>query len=239
MFSRSTSRALPSVLVLALIAGPGARAAENAPPRYDQVRLSASAGREVDTDTLVAEVFKEHIAESPAAAADVVNRDMRWGIAQAKEAGVQVETASYRTQPVYRKQHLSGWRVHQSIRLQSRDPESMATLLGTLQERLSIQSLRNTLSVEAARATEDGLIADALLAFQERAALIARTLGRDSHRIVKLDVNASGRTPQPPGVVMRAAEMSRAQVAPPPVEAGRQRVEVQVNGTIELSARRP
>ncbi len=214
-----------------------AAAAHDTPTRYDQIQLSASAVTEVETDTLVAIMFKEHQSEDQRAAAGEVNRAVRWAIDQAKAAGVKVQTAAYRTQPVYQKQQIRGWRVHQSIRLESHDAERLAALLGELQQQLSIQSLHNELSPEARKAAEEGLIARAVGAFQARAAVIARELGRSSHRIVVLDVNTSGSAP-PVGVMMRAATMeaAAAPVAPPPVEGGTLTVEVQVSGTIELQA---
>ncbi len=222
--------------VLALAAG--AAAGHDNPPRYDQVHLSASAGAEVDTDLLVAVLFREEQSDVQATAADEVNRAVRWAIDQAKAAGVSVETSAYRTQPVYQKQQIRGWRVHQSIRLESRDPDKLAALLGELQQRLSIQSLGNELSPQARKAAEDALIGAAVDAFQARAALIATTLKRDGHRIVSLDVSTSGAAP-PPGIVMRATAMeSAAPPAPPAVEPGTLTVEVHVSGTVELNAPR-
>ena len=209
-------------------------AASEPAPRYDQIRLAASAAREVDTDTLIAVLYKEHQSEEQATAANEVNRAVSWAIEEAKKAQVDVRTSSYRTQPVYQKQHIRGWRVYQSIRLEAKDAQRLSTLLGTLQERLSIQSLHNALSDEAHKAAEDTLVTDALRAFQQRAELIAVTLGRVGHRIVALDLNSTGAHP-PPGPMMRTAMAeASAQVAAPSIEAGTARVEVHVSGTIEL-----
>jgi len=229
--------ALACLLAAAALAAP-ARAHEPGPV-YDRVRLAASAGREVDTDTLVAIVYKEHQSTQQATAADEVNRAVAWAIELAKERGLEPRTFAYRTQPVYRDRHIQGWRVHQSIELESGDPRALAALLGDLQQRLSIQSLRNTLSPQTRARVEDALVVEALDAFQARARIVAQTLGRGGHRIVELDVSTSD-AGDPGPVMLRAAgaESARA-VAPPAVEGGRLRVEVRVSGAVELDAPAP
>lgn len=211
-----------------------ASSAHDQPVVYDRVHLSASAEREVDTDTLVAVVYKEHQASIQATAADQVNRDVRWAVELAQSRNIKVQTAAYRTQPVYQKQHIQGWRVHQSIRLESRDGAELASLLGDLQQRLSIQSLDNALSPESRQQAEESLIVEALNAFRSRADVIARTLERPGHRIVDLNVDASGaRPPMPMHARLQAAESAVA-VAPPAIEGGTLTVEVRVTGTVEL-----
>lgn len=215
-------------------------AAHDPLPTYDRVRLSASEGRDVDSDTLVATLYKEHQATQQATAADEVNRDVTWAIEQAKAAGVRVQTAAYRTQPVYQKLHIQGWRVHQSIRLETGDSAKMASLLGDLQQRLSIQSLHNALSEHARKQAEEELLVAALQAFQQRAGLIASTLGRAGHRIVEVAIDGSGASPPVP-MAMRAthAAGSLQAVAPPSIEGGTLRVQVRVSGTVELEAASP
>jgi predicted secreted protein len=225
-----------AIALLAALSVAAAHAAASEPtPRYDQVRLSASVAKQIDTDTLIAVLYKEHQSEDQATAANEVNRAVSWGIDEARKAEVELHTSSYRTQPVYQKQHIRGWRVYQSIRLEARDAQRLSALLGKLQERLSIQSLHNVLSDEARKAAEDALVADALDAFQQRATLIATTLGRDGHRIVMLDLNSSGGHPPPQPMMRSAMADSAAPVAPPSIEAGTAQVEVHVNGTIELN----
>jgi predicted secreted protein len=214
-------------------------AAHDPIPVYDRVRLSANAGRDVDSDTLVATLYKEHQATQQATAANEVNRDVTWAIEQAKVAGVKIQTVAYRTQPVYQKQHIQGWRVHQSIRLESGDSAKMASLLGDLQQRLSIQSLQNSLSNDARKRAEEDLLVEALHAFQEKAALIASTLGRSGHRIVEIGIDGSGTAPPVP-MVMRSMQADSVQaVAPPSLEGGTLRVEVRVSGSVELGAPGP
>ena len=127
--------------------------------------------------------------------------------------------------------------MYQSIRIESGEAKQLAALLQVLQQKLSIQSLQDELSDAARKQVEETLIADALIAFQRRAAAIAKTLGRSEHRIVQININ-EGRG-RPPGKLMRGAMAMQASPAPdmpPAIESGSQRVEVQINGTIELIA---
>lgn len=116
-------------------------------PHYDRINLSAGAGREVPSDTSVAIMFKQHQSSDQSTATEEVNQAISWAVDKAKATdGVNVTTSSYRTQPIYNKQHIQGWRVLQTIRLESSDGSILARLLGTLQERVAIQSLNNTFS---------------------------------------------------------------------------------------------
>jgi predicted secreted protein len=226
-----------AMLAIASFSATAPLSAHEEQSHYDRINLSASAGREVDTDTLVAVLYKQHQSTNQATASDEVNAAVRWAIEQARAANVKVTTSSYRTQPIYQKQHIQSWRVHQSIRIESTDAKQLAKLLGILQQKLSIQSLRDELSATARKSAQEALIADALNAFQERAAAIAKTLGRSGHRIVNININAGGERP-PPRTLMREAVTMQSSVtaAPPAIESGSLRVEVRVSGTIELIA---
>lgn len=80
------------------------------------------------------------------------------------------------------------------------------------------------------REVEDGLIAAALEAFQQRADLVTRELGRSGYRIVTLRVDKGDSSPLP--VYANARAMITEAAAPPPIAAGQRTVTV--NGVIEL-----
>jgi len=225
-----------AALLAALLAAPSAAVEGDGADRFDRVRLEASAEAAVETDRLRARLYKEVEATAQAAAADAVNRAVTGALEQARAAGVDVRTAGYRTQPVYRERQIVGWRVRQDLVLETADAERLASLLGDLQRELSVQSLEQVLSADARRMAEDGLITQALDAFRHRADLIARSLGRTGWRIVTLEVNASRDGGPTPRAMLRTAEMASATVAPPSIEGGRLAVTVRVGGTIELAA---
>ncbi len=202
---------------------------------FDRIRLTVSADEEVDNDTLVAILFHQRDGQEPSSLADEVNKTITWAVDRAGHvAGVKVQTLHYRQDPVYRNQSLTGWRVRQSIRLEGREVAALSTLIGELQERLSVQSVGYAISPEARREVEDRLIAQALLRFRQRAELIARELGRPEYRIVTMDVSTSGAAPPPMPIRAAAMAAERATVTPPTLSPGVQSVIVHVTATIEL-----
>jgi len=237
MHAHATCRIAAVLLALAAAPAASAQPAGTAGP-YDRVQLDASAETSVETDRLLARLYKEEQAAEQAPAADVVNRAVTRAIERARAARVEVRTAGYHTQPVYRDQRIVGWRVRQELVLESADPQRLASLLGDLQQDLSVRSLEPVLSPQARRAAEDRLIEGALGAFRDRADLVARSLGRPGWRIVSLDVSTSRHGGPEPRVMMRAAEMAATSVAPPSIEGGQLEVTVHVQGSIELHAPR-
>lgn len=225
-----------SLIVLLLTALPVTTAIAHDPaPTYDRVNFRVSAEREVDNDTLVAILYYERSGQQPAALADDVNRTIGRAVETAKSNdAIKVQTLGYRQDPLYKNQALSGWKVRQSIRLESTDVAALSTLVGELQKRLSVGSLSYAVSPAVRETVEDELIARALSRFGERGKLIAAELGRPDYRIVAIDVVTSGALPGPVRMRSVAAIADAGAVAPPTLEAGVQTVTVQVSGTIEL-----
>jgi predicted secreted protein len=143
----------------------------------------------------------------------------------------------YNTRPVYAngRRSIIGWIARQSLRLESADQEALSSLLGELQQRVAIQSISYELSRSARTAAEDALIAEALGQFNQRAALIARELGRPGYRIVYMNVGTTGGSP----IAYREVRtLGAADVAAPEIEAGVQTLFVSVNGSVELESDR-
>jgi len=200
---------------------------------YDRISLAASAGREVQNDLQIATLFSQHEGPDAAALADAVNREIRDAVEQARAvSGVKLQTSSYNTSPIYRDRQLTGWRVRQSLRLESGDATALSDLVGALQKRLRLESIQYAVSEDTQREVEDELITEALAAFQARAKLITGALERPGYRIVSLDIDTGGVRP-PPMPYMRAMA-AEAAPAPPVMEGGTQRIEVSVTGSIEL-----
>lgn len=221
------------LLILALPA-----LADDTPPVYNRVTLSESASTEVQNDLMVATLLSQHEGRNATRLADQVNRETGAAIRIARATpGIEVRTQAYRTQPIYEKQRIKGWRVSQSIRLESRDSEVLGELLGRLQDSLKLQSVGYQVSPEQRRRHVDEVIQSALERFSRRAQLIASGLGKPHWRLVRLAVDDGGGRPVP---VMRAemmmadAPMARA-AAPVPLEAGTARIDVRVSGEIELT----
>jgi predicted secreted protein len=222
--------------LIALYAGlmlPAQLQAADEPLRYDQVNLSAEATQETDNDTLIAILSAQKEGSDTAALSDRVNKLIGQAVAEAKkEPDIKLQTLGYQTSPTYQQQRLTGWRVKQSLRLESRNSELLSQLLSRLQGSLALESISYAISDEQRKEVEEALITQALDAFQQRARLITKQLGRDSYRLVEMRIINSGQSAPP--MRMRASSMLMEAAAPPTLEAGTQTLRVEVSGTIEL-----
>lgn len=208
--------------------------ADEQPLTYDRISLSASASAEVQNDTLVAVLYVQREGSHVTKLADEVNRHIRWAVGRVKQApGVMLKTLDYHTSPVYRDGKLSAWRVRQSVRLESGNSAQLSTLIGELQEHLAVQSVTPSISPASRQQAENTLIAQAIRAFSSRASLVTQELDRAEYRLVRMEVNTSGRPVQPLPMRTRTMAMSAA-AAPPVFEPGTREVQVNVTGTIEL-----
>lgn len=205
-------------------------------PTYDRISFSVSAGTEVENDTLVAVLFASKEGPDLAELSAEVNKAMSAAMKKAKqEAAVAAQTLDYQTSPNYRDGRPNGWLVRQSIRLESKSPEPLARLIGDLQAGLALESVGYSISPGKLKEYEDRLIDEALASFRSRAERVTRDLGRTQYRIVSVQVNTLNRPPLRPS--MRMAPMladAAPAAAPPTFEPGKDRVEVEVGGTIEL-----
>ena len=223
-------KALP-ILALLLLA-PFVAAAEES--HFNHISLSASAGDMVTNDTMTATLSREAEGKNTAALANTVNGDINWAIAEIKKhAGFKVRTQAYNTHPVYHKNVVIGWKVSQSIRVESRDAAALSQLLGSLQKRLHLTSVSFGVSPELREETENTLISRAIAAFTKRAKNIAADLGHSGYKLVTLNVQTGGgsRVFQARAMMMEAAPA----MAPPAMEAGESRLTVTVSGEIELN----
>lgn len=203
---------------------------------YNRVALSEQAGIELKNDLMVATLFAQSEGQDAAGLADTVNRAISQALRRARRLrGVEVSTQGYRTQPIYQKGRVVGWRVRQDIRLQSRNAKALGALIADLQAGgLRVSSLGYQLSPETRRKHLDEVTDTALKRFSRRAARIAKTLGKKGYRLVRLSVNDGGNSP--PIALRRTmmAEASADRVRPVTLEAGTTRLSVSVNGEIEL-----
>lgn len=226
-------RTIP-LLLLCILSWPAALAHEAQGPTHNRIALSVDVDREVDNDLLVAVMGIQREGSRAERLADEVNRAVNWALGEARKAAeVEAQTQSYRTHPVYRDNTLSGWRVSQSIRLQSKNGGALSELIARLQERLALESIGFQVSDPARRRANDVLIKEALKGFRERAEMITAELGRRSYRLIRIDVNTHGMRPMPVGRDM--AMRAEAAVAAPRFEAGTQTLRVTVSGEIEVS----
>ena len=225
-----------SFALLALIAcGPALAQPAPGSTRYNTVDLQARAQREVRNDTLSASLFVELTGADPAKLADSLNRDTANSLAVAKEfKSVKVRSGNNQTYPVYdRSQRLTAWRGRAELRLESKDFQAAATLIGRLQSRMQLGQIGFSVSDEARKAAEDEIIDEAINAFRARADIVRTSLGGRGYKIRHLAVNTGGGfVPRP--LMARASVAAAEGVAAPPLEGGVSQITVSVNGTIEV-----
>ena len=199
---------------------------------YDRVHLSASAQTRVDNDIVVAALYAQEEGSDAVQLADLVNRRIDEAIKLVRQhEAIQIQTSSYSTSPVYHKNKITGWRVRQNIRLESRDMALMSQVLGRLQQTLALQGINFAVSPELKNSTDDELIVEALKVFEQRAHRVTQQLGRKNFKIV--DINVSTSAGQFQRRHYEAAALAR-DVAAPSIEAGEQTVQVTVTGQIEM-----
>ena len=201
---------------------------------YDRINLSANASTRVDNDILVAVLYVQKEGDDLPALSGEVNKIISQAVEQSKKVpNIIVQTMSYYSSPVNKKIRMVGWNVRQSIRLESRDTARLTRLIGELQNKLAIESVSYNVSPESRRKVEERLISEAISAFNQRANLITKDLGRTKYRLVNMNVNTAGEPIRP--MRMRSAPMmAEAAIKAPTFEAGQQTIQVNIQGTIEL-----
>jgi predicted secreted protein len=234
LIGSSDMRTTIGLAIAGLLVMTGQAMGHESEPSFNRVSLTVTAERDVDNDTLVAVLFSEHQSQRQQAASNSVNSAIRWALDITKERGtIKVQTTQYNTSPIYDKQAITGWRARQSIRLESKDSKALSELIGMLQEKLSIASVNYTVSKAARNTVEESSISEALIQYRRRADLVASDLGRKSYRVVQLNINAHGTSPQPMAYATRGMAAMEKSLGPA-IEAGVQKVAVNISGNIEL-----
>ena len=201
---------------------------------YDRVHLSVSATAQLENDTLVATVYAEEEGSEIAELSNIVNKRIGSALDLVKtHPEIKHQTNSYTSSPVYSKNKIRGWRVRQSLRLESQDMALMSKVLGVLQNNLALQSMQFTASPESKDQQDEILIDKALEDFDNRAQQVVKKLGRKNYKIVDISISSSNARVVRPQYQMRAMASEAIETAPA-ISAGEQTVSVTVNGKIEL-----
>jgi predicted secreted protein len=204
---------------------------------YDQISLQTHASQDIENDTLIAVMYAQREGPQLPPLTEQINRLIGKAVAQAKQAEkIKVTTLGYQTYPVYQKQRLSGWRVRQSIRLESRQNEALSQLLGQLQSQLALESISYTLSSERRQEMEEQLIVKAIDAFRHRAKQVTRQMQRRRYRMIEMVIQTDDHThsPSPMRTEMMAFQSGGSKNQTPTLEGGTQTVRVEISGKIEL-----
>jgi len=222
-------------IVLTLFIFPFTAFADDSDSHYERIHLSVSSSAQLESDTMIATLYAEEEGSRAADLSDIVNKKIHWGLAIVKNnPAIKYQTNAYSSNPVYNKNKIKGWRVRQSIRLESQDMALMSDVLGQLQQQLALQSMRFSVSPESKNKRDESLIDEALASFERRANQVVNKLRRKSYKIVDMNISTSGSRSYRPQYQMKAMSMEADSVAMPAVSAGEQTVSVTVSGSIEL-----
>ncbi len=224
-------RAVALLMILGALFSP--LSAEERASLYNRITLSVSAADEIESDTLVAQLYVQKEGQIASQLANETNRDIEWAIQRAKRVpGITVQTLDYHTTPTYHKQSQTGWRVKQSLRLTSQDTVAMSQLIGELQQRLMVDNIRYKISQKRQDEAENRLITQAIAAFKVRAALISSAWGHTRYRLVQMGINTSDSAI--PRLYQQRTMMKSEALSAPALTAGKQTVQVIASGIIEL-----
>ncbi len=198
-----------------------------------RVRFRVESSREVANDWIQATVGVTAEDADSAALARRVNETMAWALEQAKsETRVKARSGGYQTYPVHEKGKLRRWRASQTLLLEGADVEAMTELVGTLQTRLQLQGFQFSVARETREQVQEELVKEVLAAFQARADLVRKSLGKGGYAIDEISIDTGHHGPRPM-MRMEARAMSDAKVAPA-VEGGSSLVTVNAHGAIVL-----
>ena len=222
------------ILFFCLLIIPTTSQAERDNPTYNLVQLSEYVEESIDNNLLVVTMNSRAEANSAKEAAEEVNSNMKWALDACKKVtDVSSRTMNYQTQPRYNKKTIIGWYANQQLLLESENIDVLSSLVGTLQEKLSVTSMRFTITHARKKAATNKLTVEGLQAFRAKALLVVKTVGASDYRLVDLSIGEDGQ-PRPYQRAMLAETSSYAKSNMPAVQAGESKLKVHVNGTIQL-----
>ena len=201
------------------------------------IEFAAEASQTATNDLGVATLYAESSGDNAAELALGVNQRMVKALAVAHVfSSVKAQSGGVSTWPVYAKDgqgRIEAWRMRAEIRIESRDLGALSELIGKLQADLALSQVVMQPAPETRRKAVEDATVSAIRAFEQRAALIAHTLGK-GYRIAHMSIGDSGFQPPMP-IRMRAAVSGMlADSAPAPLEGGESQIGVSISGRIEL-----
>ncbi len=216
------------------------------PVGHTVLQLSVTEQRNLEQDTLTANLRIEIESDNAKDVQNKINAAMQEGLAIAKASeGVKISTGGYYvyqydpspTPQTYPQERVAApkpmrWRGSQSIDLQSGNAQSVLEAAGKLQEKgFAIGNLMYILSAERAESVREELMAAALQKLQKQAETAAKALGKKSADI--LEVSLDGAMPSMPiHMMMKSMDGQAESMAAPVAEPS----ETQVSLTVSARA---
>lgn len=202
-------------------------------PLFNQVNLQAQAEREIPNDQLTVMLAVEEEGKEAAKIANKINQDMDWALKiVGKKSEVDSRTQAYNTYPIYDKRTVIGWRAIQQLELKSTNTTELSELVGKLQSRLQVKSMRFSPTRETRVQYENELIEEAMIAFKQRVDIIKKHMDDKNVRIVNMHVNTGGSHDRP--IYAETRMMAMDSKSAPAVEAGTSKITVIVSGSVQF-----
>ena len=236
---KAWGQTLSASLAAVMISFPAAATAQltSANEAQPSVEFSAEASQTAANDLGVATLYAESSGDNAAELALGVNQRMVKALAVAHAfASVKARSGGVSTWPVYAKDgqgRIEAWRMRSEIRIESRDLGALSELIGKLQSDLALSQVVMQPAPETRRKALEEATVSAIRAFEQRAALIAQTLGK-GYRIAHMSIGDSGFQPPMPMRMRAVTAGMLADSAPAPLEGGESQLGVSISGRIDL-----
>lgn len=227
------NRLAPALLLLALSAF-----AEPTSPPANVVNLAASASAEAQYDILSLVLSTTMDGTSAQAVQNKLKSalDAALKVAQSSESGedMAARTGNFSLSPRYDKDgRISSWVGSAELVLEGKDMARIGATAGKISS-LTVSSSSFQMSRALQSRLESLVQGEAIASFKAKSKQIAQGFGFADYTLQQVSISASNARPGPrPMMAMKAVDMESAR-APVPIEAGKGRVTVDVNGSIRL-----
>jgi predicted secreted protein len=226
-----------SALTLSLLMG----AAHAEAPRQNALSFSASATEEVTQDLLVVTLQATREGNQASDVQAALKQVMESALTEARKAaqgqpGIDVRTGSFSVQPRYTNAgRISGWQGSAQLVLEGTDTTRISQTAGKLTQ-LNVVNMQYGLSRGLRERHEAALTNEAIQRFRSRASAMASAFGFKGYTLGEVSVSSTepGFEPRPYMMATRAKTMEAADAALP-VEPGKGRLSVSVNGQVYLT----
>lgn len=197
-----------------------------------RVHFAVTANAQVVSDETRATLSKSASAPDPKSLAEALNPIARQALRVAQQhPNVTVATDSQYAHPRYNDEgEIVGVTGAVSLRLTSRDNESLAALIEQLQDTLALESVAFGVSEPLRQTTQQRLMLQATQRFQEQAQTIAKAWGADGYRLLEAHMDADGRS----GALGASFDAQALRSGAPALQAQEKTLSYTVSGSIEL-----
>lgn len=207
-------------------------------PPQNVLQLSASGQVEVPQDMLGITLVAHREGSDAGAVQAELKQALDAALAEARKSAqpgqLDVRTGNFNLHPRYtRDGKTSGWQGNAELVLEGRDFARVSQVAGRLNT-LNVNHVSYGLSRETRAKSETEAQARAIEAFKQKAAELAKGFGFASYTLREVSVNASHDGPMPRVMAMKGGMAAASADAPVPVEPGKAKVVVNVNGSVQL-----